>query len=216
MHQPLSLTDLAERANAEHHACLTSIRTALAHATACGEILERIKKLVERGQWLSWVKDNLEFSERTAQVYMRLAKHRDKIEQRIASKPQATAELTIEAAQGLIALSTGYSRTGSGFHIDPEFRAKHRVGERIKQNMLPREKPAVPPEQRNCHDEFRYVICLLWGFIDYFKNCPGNAGFDDVREQMINAISQLDEHADPAEGKAKIKRQPRKHTSEKL
>jgi hypothetical protein len=136
MRQISALPDLAARINAEHQACLGSVRTALGHAMACGELLEQVKRSgqLKHGQWLAWIKTKLEFSDRTAQVYMRLWKHREKIERRLRSNPQTTADLTIEAAEQLLALSTGMSRTGSGLHNSDEFRARYRIGERIKQN----------------------------------------------------------------------------------
>src|SRR5260370_17329935 len=46
---------------------------------SCGRILTRKKANVGHGQWLRWVKANLEFSARTAQFYLRLYEHREQI-----------------------------------------------------------------------------------------------------------------------------------------
>lgn len=75
-------------------------RTALLHAIRVGLLLKRAKGMIEHGQWGVWVVGNLDFSERTAQAYMRLADHGDEI---LQTKPQNSAVLTIESALKLIA-----------------------------------------------------------------------------------------------------------------
>jgi hypothetical protein len=167
---------------------------------ACGELLDRVKRSGElkHGQWLAWVKDNLEFSDRTAQVYIRLWIHREAIAKRLKAKPQTAADLTIEAAQDLISLSTGMSRTGSGFRVKPEVRdAFHQMALKRKDE---------PPEDglRIAHEHSReeyleqlsHVIQFVWQFLDEFKDHPGNAGFADVRQQLVTAISQLEAQCD--------------------
>ena len=70
---------------------------------AAGELLIEAKALVRHGQWLPWLKDHVEISERTAQIYMRAAKNRAEIE---ASKAQSTADLSLGEAVALLALSS--------------------------------------------------------------------------------------------------------------
>jgi hypothetical protein len=45
----------------------------------CGKILTHKKHSMKRGQWLPWVKSDLDFTERSAQYYMLLYRHRDKL-----------------------------------------------------------------------------------------------------------------------------------------
>ncbi|MBW1696072.1 MAG: DUF3102 domain-containing protein [Deltaproteobacteria bacterium] len=46
-------------------------------ALEIGEILTRKKSAMKHGQWLTWVKENLPFSQVTASAYMRLYANRD-------------------------------------------------------------------------------------------------------------------------------------------
>lgn len=49
-------------------------------AIECGRLLISQKKSLGHGNWLDWVKKNLEFSEETAQRYMRLCRKTDELE----------------------------------------------------------------------------------------------------------------------------------------
>ncbi|EGE59343.1 UNVERIFIED_ORG: hypothetical protein GGI63_005948 [Rhizobium esperanzae] len=89
---------LAAGINAEHDECLAAMRQSLAHALAAGDMLVEAKSLVLHGQWLPWLADNCAIPKRTAQLYMRLAKHREFIE----TKSADVTLLTIAAAVELI------------------------------------------------------------------------------------------------------------------
>ena len=65
----------------------------LASALAAGERLIEAKVALGHGAWLPWLNTNCALSERTAQVYMRLARNVDAV-----GKSAGTADLTIEAA----------------------------------------------------------------------------------------------------------------------
>lgn len=84
--------------NAEHDHCLAAMRQSLIHALAAGDMLIEAKGLVAHGEWLPWLADNCGIPKRTAQLYMRLAKHRELIE----AKSADVALLTIQAAVELI------------------------------------------------------------------------------------------------------------------
>lgn len=73
-------TDLdAIRANQAHNfACEAGTRTIKALIT-CGEILFLKKQSLAHGRWLPWVRQHLDFSEKTAQNYLRVYQHRDEI-----------------------------------------------------------------------------------------------------------------------------------------
>jgi hypothetical protein len=98
-----SLADLAARIRQEHRAASDKMSEALLHAMAGGDLLIEAKALVQHGQWLPWLKDHVDISERTAQIYMRAAKNRAEIE---ASKAQSTADLSLGEAVALLALSS--------------------------------------------------------------------------------------------------------------
>jgi Protein of unknown function (DUF3102) len=98
-----SLIDLAARIKLEHQAVAVALKDSLQHAVAAGELLIEGKAQVPHGQWLSWLKDHCTISERTAQLYMRVAKNRADIETKIADD---TADLTLSEAAAMLALSS--------------------------------------------------------------------------------------------------------------
>jgi hypothetical protein len=81
------LLELAERIKLEHAEVGTAVKRGVKHAMAAGDLLIEAKTLLEHGQWLPWLAEHCAISERTAQAYMRLARHRPQIEantQRVA------------------------------------------------------------------------------------------------------------------------------------
>jgi len=52
---------------------------ALDRAIRVGELLSKAKSRVPHGQWLSWLAENVGFSERTARNYMRVFENREKL-----------------------------------------------------------------------------------------------------------------------------------------
>jgi Protein of unknown function (DUF3102) len=91
----LELTPV-EQINAEHHACEAAVRSALKHAVRCGALLEEQKAAVNHGDWQGWLQENFTGSVRTAQVYMRLSRNREAVEE--AAKAQTSAHLSIDGA----------------------------------------------------------------------------------------------------------------------
>jgi hypothetical protein len=80
---------LAARINEEHERCAAAAKTAITHAIAAGELLIEAKAGVGHGQWSAWLEANFAASARTAQGYMRLARH---------AKTQGLADLGVEGA----------------------------------------------------------------------------------------------------------------------
>jgi hypothetical protein len=99
-----SLADLAHRIKAEHTAVADALKDSVRHAIAAGEeLLVEAKAQVPHGGWLPWLKDNCEISERSAQLYMQVAKNRTTIEEQIRND---VADLTLSEAAALIAMSS--------------------------------------------------------------------------------------------------------------
>ena len=72
---------------------------------AAGDLLLEAKATVPHGQWLQWFADNCgPISERTGQLYMKLAKNRATIEKEMAN-PQSVADLTLNEAAALCVLA---------------------------------------------------------------------------------------------------------------
>ncbi|MDC0934761.1 DUF3102 domain-containing protein [Pirellulales bacterium] len=95
----VSLEAVAQEINSEHEACCAAASQALDHAMRCGDLLLQAKGECSHGTWQKWLADNFKGSKRTAQQYMRLAKHREQIE----SNAQTSALLTVDEATKLIA-----------------------------------------------------------------------------------------------------------------
>jgi hypothetical protein len=104
------LTDLAARIKAEHEATAVALRGGIEHAINAGELLIEAKRLLKHGEWLPWLQDHCSIPERTAQVYMRVAKHRATIEEVKSAGP---ADLTLEAAQKRLAKPTVVKKQGT-------------------------------------------------------------------------------------------------------
>lgn len=92
-------SELAHEANRLFHMAETHRENALAYAIRCGEALAAVKEQLEHGQWLPWVQQHFDGSERQAQVCMQMA------------KAQSTADLTDEygsIAKALKSLARAY------------------------------------------------------------------------------------------------------------
>ncbi len=48
-------------------------------AISCGELLAEKKHTVGHGRWLRWVRENLDFSLETAQIYIKLNQYKERI-----------------------------------------------------------------------------------------------------------------------------------------
>jgi hypothetical protein len=117
-----ALPVLAARIKAEHNAVSTALTDSLRHAIACGEALIEAKALVAHGGWLPWLSEHCQLSERSCQLYMRVAKNRAEIENEIRND---VADLTLSEAAGLLVLSSDvrklfrFVRDADNLH-DPE------------------------------------------------------------------------------------------------
>jgi hypothetical protein len=98
-----SLPDLASRIRAEHEAVSAALSESVRHAIAAGELLIEAKEKLQHGQWLPWLKDRCTISERTAQLYMRVARNRAEIE---AQMRNGVADLSLNEAAALLMLSS--------------------------------------------------------------------------------------------------------------
>jgi hypothetical protein len=98
-----SLPDLAARIRAEHEAVSAALRDSVRHAIAAGELLIEAKGQLGHGRWLPWLRDHCAISERTAQLYMRVAKNRAEIEAQIRND---VADLSLNEVTALLMLSS--------------------------------------------------------------------------------------------------------------
>jgi hypothetical protein len=91
------LADLAARIEAEHAAASEAARSHVDHAMRAGDLLIEAKAQLGHGAWLPWLADR-GIVERTAQLYMRLARNRETI------KSATVADLTLRGSVEFLAL----------------------------------------------------------------------------------------------------------------
>jgi hypothetical protein len=66
--------ELAREINTEHGQVERHKHSTIRHAIRCGELLLEMKQRVGHGNWLAWVDEHFQASERTARNYMEIAK----------------------------------------------------------------------------------------------------------------------------------------------
>ena len=98
------LTFLAAEIKNEHKAVSAALQRGVIHAMNAGDLLIEARSHLKHGQWLTWVVKNCAFSERTIQLYIKLAKNRATIEKEMAN-PQSVADLTLNEAAALCVLA---------------------------------------------------------------------------------------------------------------
>src|SRR5690348_11012067 len=94
-----SLTSLAARIRVEHEAMAIALKRGAEHAMNAGALLIEAKAQLKHGEWLPWLAEHCAIPERTARLYMRLARNKPEIEQN-----GNVADLTLRGALTLIAL----------------------------------------------------------------------------------------------------------------
>jgi Protein of unknown function (DUF3102) len=95
-----SLAVLAARIRDEHEATAIALKRGIEHAFTAGELLIEAKAQVPHGQWLPWLRDHCQVSERMAQRYIRLAQHREVIE----ANTTPLSDLTLNGALALLTI----------------------------------------------------------------------------------------------------------------
>jgi hypothetical protein len=73
---PLSARCMIFSMTLSNESTAEALRRSIENGIAAGELLIEAKAQLRHGQWLPWLQDNCNLSERTAQLYMRLAKNR--------------------------------------------------------------------------------------------------------------------------------------------
>lgn len=86
-----TLPQLASQANLLHREYESAALTTVSLAMRCGELLTEAKDRVAHGEWLPWLAEHFDGSERTARGYMQLASAPEANRQRIA-------DMTLSAA----------------------------------------------------------------------------------------------------------------------
>ena len=77
-----TLTDLADKINAQHIQAEGAMNIGLGHALEAGRLLELAKKQCQHGTWIPWLRENFKGSKRTAQAYLRLHREYPKLKRK--------------------------------------------------------------------------------------------------------------------------------------
>jgi Protein of unknown function (DUF3102) len=144
-----SLADLAARIRAEHAAAASALRRGAEHAMNAGDLLIEAKARLKHGQWLPWLAEHCSISERTAQLYMRLAKARPEIE----ANTQHVADLSLRAATAALAPDERERILEEGKAILARLRAAEaRVLEEMRRKMERQRAFAIALDQLSPED----------------------------------------------------------------
>src|ERR1051326_4295337 len=92
---PDPLPTLASSIHEEHLACIEAARNSVEHARRCGELLIQAKTQVAHGEWGAWVEAHCGFADRTARMYMQIARRWPMLDEAIR---QRVAEMSVRHA----------------------------------------------------------------------------------------------------------------------
>jgi hypothetical protein len=148
------LTDeqLKAEIRAEHELVIGAGREAVRHALECGEALLVMKyrvKLENSRGWTAWLTRNFKRSLETARVYMRVAKNRWYVEEKILENPDVTLEQIRRAISKPRRRSSGHCRgrvaATSAYPNHPDYRNARNAGQVGMAVLIPLNRLAASP-----------------------------------------------------------------------
>ncbi len=108
---------LAADIRAAHAGVIDAAKTAAGRAIEAGRDLIEAKSLLKHGQWLPWLKEHVGFSDRTAQLYMRIAQ--------LGLESATVADLGLQAAAKVLAVFRTENYNPFAGRSDSEIRDWH-------------------------------------------------------------------------------------------
>lgn len=129
--RPLTLAQIAKAIRREHTEVVGHLRRASRHAKRAGDFLLKAKAQLNHGQWLPWLEKHCQLAERTAQLYMQVARHWKTLQ----SNPQWTADLPLSRIQGLLGhrpVSQAAGDSGGSGNGDTRAKPGARDGQEVK------------------------------------------------------------------------------------
>ena len=112
---PSSLADYATKIKEHLIIIAKANRDTVPRAMDIGDLLKQAKSQGGYGNWGRWLNDNCHLPERTAQLYMRLAKNRSKIEAVLSATSATVADLTLRGALQLLKGEGGGGKKGNPY-----------------------------------------------------------------------------------------------------
>jgi hypothetical protein len=103
-----TLAEIARDVQRSHAEFMAGLSQTAVKAIETGEFLLEAKQLVKHGQWQDFVMLDCGLKLSTAQMYMKLAAHKDELEQLVAANPQSSRGLS--QAQALKFLSSAQQK----------------------------------------------------------------------------------------------------------
>ena len=131
-----SLDDLASRIKTYHAQVIDAARNVVGKAIQAGLLLKEAKGKLVHGEWLDWLKDHCELSERSAHRYMQLAANKSKIEEALRDKSATMATLNLNKALRVI---ENKSNTDGGDGPASKYAKTQEALIKSLQNLLPDE-----------------------------------------------------------------------------
>jgi hypothetical protein len=89
---PTELDLLASRIKAAHKSITEHTRNIIDRAIEAGDALNQAKAKLDHGQWLPWLRNNCDLSERNAQIYMQLANNKSQLKSAAAADLSTLAD----------------------------------------------------------------------------------------------------------------------------
>jgi hypothetical protein len=195
-----TIAALAGEIVAAHEAACLAARAGLDHARRAGELLMQAKAEVQHGEWLGWLALHCPaISERTAQVYMRIAREWPELE----AKAQRVADLPVRHAIALLAERSDSSE------------GEKSVDDHIARLIAEANDQTVEAEYRRMRAELRVFERALAGPLTIEELAAMVERIDDIERQMQamrfttmrnlgTILNWLDEHQGPGKTRATL------------
>ena len=189
------INELAERINAEHDKCLEGIKLGLLHAINVGELLKETKPLIGHGDWLNWIKDNCNFSERTAQNYIRMADNKTEL-----LNTKRVAHLSYRDAIKLLAepIPEEEPKEYEPHELNNIFPRDEWVINTIEkelENGSPLCNPITLYEGKILDGKLRYEACKRAGIIPIYKTFPDDyPGYHGSAQDFVFSSNMKRQH----------------------
>lgn len=157
-----------------------------------GDLLIEAKAAIPHGHWLPWLADNCgELSERTVQLYIKLAKNRATIEKEMAN-PQSIADLTLNEAAALCVLAGRIDKL-----LEFAKRAETVSGDDLVNLCVAHGVRVITDETYNPFHGRTEAEQREWILFGFFIGYGGEDAFDHIQWLLQRPFQNVDEWLGP-------------------